>query len=177
MSPINPFRLEIPPRGQIEEITANDRRQFVAYHGDPERDRALESVFWSLEAFAEIPENREAICKALDRCAPEFAILAGHVAAINRLEDAVADRDLDAREWKEADDLRKQMANIWAHGRAGQILIDSQKPFAATPKVPEGYIWPKCEFCGCGIWPDGTGHHSAECVDQHAEHDASEVVG
>lgn len=130
MTPINPFRLEIPPRGLIEEIAANDRRQFIAYHGDPERDRALESVFRSLEAFAEIPENREAICKALDRCAPEFAILAGHVAAINRLEDAVAYRDLDDRELQAVGDLRKQTANVWAHGRAGQILIDSQKPFA-----------------------------------------------
>lgn len=130
MRPINPFRLEIPPRGMIEEIPHNDRRQFIAYHGDPERDRALESVFRSLEEFAEIPENREAICKALDRCAPEFAILAGHVAAINRLEDAVADRDLDAREMDALQNLRTQTANIWAHGRAGKILIDSQKLFA-----------------------------------------------
>lgn len=130
MTPINPFRLEIPPRGLIEEIAANDRRQLIAYHGDPERDRALESVFRSLEAFAEIPENREAICKALDRYAPELSILAGHVAAISRLEDAIADRDLDEREMSAVADLRKQTANIWAHGRAGQILIDSQRPFA-----------------------------------------------
>ena len=130
MTPATPFRLEVPPRGLIEKIGQHDRIQRIAYHGDPERDRALESVFRSLEAFAEIPENREAICKALDRCAPEFAILAGHVAAINRLEDAVADRDLDAREMDAVQNLRNQTANIWAHGRAGQILIDSQKPFA-----------------------------------------------
>lgn len=135
MSTINPFRLEIPPRGLIEEITANDRRQFVAYHGDPEREHALEAILCSLEEFAVVPENREMVCKALDYCAPELSILAGHVAAIHRLEDAVADRDLDAREMDAVQNLRNQTANIWAHGRAGQILIDSQKPFADQPAV------------------------------------------
>lgn len=139
-----PFLLEIPPRGQIEEIGQRDRRHLVGYYGDP-----------------------------------ELSILAGHVAVIHRLESAVTDRDLDTRESRALGDLRSQTANMWAHGRAGQILIDSQRPFAdqyAVPMVPEGYIWPKCEFCGCGIWPDGTGHHSAECVDQHAVCDASEVA-
>jgi hypothetical protein len=129
------FLLEIPPRGMIEEIKLHDRRQFIGYHSDPERDWALEAVFRSLEAFAEIPENREALCRALDRCAPELSILAGHVAAINRLEDAVADRDLDDREKEAVDNLRKQTANVWAHGRAGQILIDSNKPFRDQPAV------------------------------------------
>jgi len=172
-----PFLLEIPPRGMIEEISQHDRIQRIGYHGDPERDLALEAVFQSLEAFAERPENREALCKALDRCAPELSILAGHVAAINRLEDAVAYRDLDERETEAVENLRKQTANMWAHSRAGQIMIDSLEPLNApsAPKIPEGYVWPKRPTCGCGIWPDGTGHHSAACVDQHAVCDASRV--
>jgi hypothetical protein len=128
-----PFLLEIPPRGQIEEIGLHDRRHLVKYCGNPEREHALEAILFSLEAFAEIPENREMVCKALDCCAPELSVLAGHVAAINRLEAAVADRDLDARELQAVGDFRRQTANVWAHGRAGQILIDSQKPFNATP--------------------------------------------
>ena len=126
---MTPFLLEIPPRGQIEEIGLHDRIQVIGYHGDPEREYALEAILRSLEEFAGRPENREMVCKALDYCAPELSILAGHVAAIHRLESAVADRDLDAREQQAVDDLRKQTANVWAHGRAGQILIDSQKPF------------------------------------------------
>ena len=114
----------------IEEIGQRDRRYLVGYYGDPEREHALEAIFRSLEEFAGHPENREMVCKALDYCAPELSILAGHVAAIHRLEAAVADRDLDEREMSAIADLRKQTANIWAHGRAGQILIDSQKPFA-----------------------------------------------
>ena len=125
-----PFLLEIPPRGQIEEISQHSRVQIISYHGDPEREHALEAILYSLEEFASIPENREMVCKALDYCAPELSILAGHVAAIHRLESAVANRDLDDREMRAAEDLRKQTANAWAHGRAGQILIDSQRPFA-----------------------------------------------
>lgn len=126
----HPFLLEIPPRGMIEEISQNSRVQIIRYHGDPEREHALESIFRSLEEFAGRPENREMVCKALDYCAPELSILAGHVAAIHRLESAVADRDLDEREMSAVADLRRQTANVWAHGRAGQILIDSQRPFA-----------------------------------------------
>ena len=138
-----PFLLEIPPRGMIEEIDQHYHRHLIKYCGDPDREWALEAALRSLEAFAEIPENREMVCKALDRCAPELSILAGHVAAINRLEDAVADRDLDDREKLAVDDLRRQTANVWAHGRAEQILIDSQKPFAGqhadcnASEVPE----------------------------------------
>ena len=126
---MTPFLLEIPPRGQIEEIGLHDRIQVIGYHGDPDREYALEAILRSLEEFAGRPENREMVCKALDYCAPELSILAGHVAAIHRLESAVADRDLDDREKLAVDDLRRQTANVWAHGRAGQILIDSQKPF------------------------------------------------
>ena len=128
-----PFILEIPPRGQIEEIGQRGRRHLVGYYGDPEREDALEAILRSLEEFAAAPENREMVCKALDYCAPELSILAGHVAVIHRLESAVADRDLDDREMRATQDLRSQTANMWAHGRAGQILIDSQKPFADQP--------------------------------------------
>ena len=123
-----PFLLEIPPRGMIEEISQNSRVQIISYHGDPEREHALEAILYSLEEFASVPENREMVCKALDYCAPEFSILAGHVSAIHRLESVVADRDLDEREMRALCDLREQTANAWAHGRAGQILIDSQLP-------------------------------------------------
>ena len=123
-----PFLLEIPPRGMIEEISQNSRVQIISYHGDPERKHALEAILYSLEEFASVPENREMVCKALDYCAPEFSILAGHVSAIHRLESVVADRDMNEREMRALCDLRKQTANVWAHGRAGQILIDSQLP-------------------------------------------------
>lgn len=123
-----PFLLEIPPRGMIEEIGQHDRRHVVSYHGDPERKHALEAILRSLEEFSSVPENREMVCDALDYCAPELSILAGHVAVIHRLESAVAVRDLDDREMRAAQDLRSQTANVWAHGRAGQILIDSQLP-------------------------------------------------
>lgn len=125
-----PFLLEIPPRGMIEEISQHSRVQIISYHGDPEREHALEAILRSLEEFASVPENREMVCDALDYCAPELSILAGHVATIHRLESAVAVRDLDDREMRAAQDLRAQTANMWAHGRAGQILIDSQRPFA-----------------------------------------------
>ena len=125
-----PFLLEIPPRGMIEEISQHSRVQIISYHGNPEREHALEAILRSLEEFAGHPENREMVCKALDYCAPELSILAGHVAVIHRLESVVAYRDLDDREMRAAQDLRTQTANVWAHGRAGQILIDSQKPFA-----------------------------------------------
>lgn len=127
---MTPFLLEIPPRGMIEEISQHSRVQIISYHGDPERKHALEAILYSLEEFAVIPENREMVCKALDYCAPGLSILAGHVAAIHRLSDAVADRDLDEREQEALANLRTQTANVWAHGRAGQILIDSQRPFA-----------------------------------------------
>ena len=127
---MTPFLLEIPPRGQIEEISQHSRVQIISYHGDPEREHALEAILRSLEEFAGHPENREMVCKALDYCAPELSILAGHVAVIHRLESAAADRDLDDREARALGDLRAQTANMWAHGRAGQILIDSQRPFA-----------------------------------------------
>ena len=122
------FLLEIPPRGQIEEIGQHSRVQIISYHGDPEREHALEAILRSLEEFASVPENREMVCNALDYCAPELSILAGHVAAIHRLESVVADRDLDDREMRAAQDLRTQTANVWARGRAGQILIDSRLP-------------------------------------------------
>lgn len=118
--------IRITPHGQLEEA---DRRLCAVYRGDGRRG-ALRAMLQSLEEFASTPENREMVCEELDRYAPELSILAGHVAAINRLEDAVADRDLDEREMSAVADLRKQTANIWAHGRAGQILIDSQRPFA-----------------------------------------------
>lgn len=123
-----PFLLEIPPRGQIEEIAAHSRRQLIGYHGGQERKHALEAILRSLEEFASAPENREMVCDALDYCAPELSILAGHVAVIHRLESVVADRDLDDREMRAAQDLRAQTANVWARGRAGQILIDSRLP-------------------------------------------------
>lgn len=121
-----PLAIRITPNGHLEEV---DRWLCTVYRGDDRRG-ALRAMLQSLEEFASTSENREMVCEELDRYAPELSILAGHVAAINRLEDAVADRDLDEREMSAVADLRKQTANIWAHGRAGQILIDSQRPFA-----------------------------------------------
>lgn len=120
------FTTPIIARGHVEEI---DRELCMVWYGN-DRRVALRAILQHLEEFAATPENREMVCEELDRYAPELSILAGHVAAINRLEAAVADRDLDARELQAVGDLRRQAANVWAHGRAGQILIDSQKPFA-----------------------------------------------
>lgn len=39
------------------------------------------------------------------------------------------------------------------------------EPWKGGDPLPVGYEFPKCHSCGCGIWPDGTGHHSAACVD------------
>jgi hypothetical protein len=127
----NTITLPLIASGHLEEI---DRRLCLVYRGDDRRG-ALQGILKALEAFAEIPANREMVCEELDRYAPELSILAGHVAAINRLEDAVADRDLDDREHEAVKNLRDQTANVWAHGRAGQILIDSLKPFRDQPAV------------------------------------------
>ena len=80
---MSPITMAIAPHGQIEEI---DRELCVVYRGD-DRAFALRAALEGLEAFAAIPENREMVCDALDRYAPELAILAGHVATIHRLED------------------------------------------------------------------------------------------
>ena len=167
-----PFLLEIPPRGQIEEIGHHDRRQFIGYHGDPERIHAVESVLRSLEEFAGHRANLPAISAALTRCAPELMAIAA-VLVLNQLPKMEDD---------DAEPLLRKMRELgqpeWMRAIAGNFLLGSElddQHASSAPKIPEGYVWPKCPDCGCGIWPDGTGHHSAVCVDQHATHDVSRV--
>ena len=129
-----PLTMPITPNGQIEEI---DRQLCAVYRGD-DRAFALRAALEGLEAFASAPENREMVCDALDRYAPELAILAGHVATIHRLEDVVCDRDLDDREMRAALDMHQQTANPWAQKRADQVLIDNTKPLDDQIAVHDG---------------------------------------
>ena len=81
---MTPFLLEIPPRGQIEEIGQHSRVQIISYHGDPEREHALEAILRSLEEFAADHDNLRMVSTALTRCAPELMAIAT-VLTLNQL--------------------------------------------------------------------------------------------
>ena len=112
-----PFLLEIPPRGQIEEIGQHDRRHLVGYHGDPEREHALEAILRSLEEFAGHRANLPAISAALTRCAPELMAIAA-VLVLNQLPKMEDD---------DAEPLLRKMRELgqpeWMRAIAGNFLL------------------------------------------------------
>lgn len=111
-----PFLLEIPPRGQIEEIGQHSRIQCIGYHGDPERRHALEATIGCIEAYTSERTAME-IAAALES-APELCALASVVNTV------LGSRQMDASDALAAlQAIRSSTNPEWARAIAGREII------------------------------------------------------
>ncbi len=162
------LRIRITESDGIRYATGVNPYASTLYIGEnvPE---ALDAILEGLQGFRDIP----AMVRALHFC-PEFCQLA---AAVHGLHLAESDETPTTEAIAILTKLRDSRQPEAIRTRAGNLLIDiaeddravcdasSVDGVAKVAALPDGWQFPKCNFCGCGIWPDGTGHHSALCVD------------